>query len=104
MTVQKLNSKNQIVIPKEVWQATGVKGGMNCWCWEGCCHPCDAKPKRYAKILHGLAKGLSPGLPEAGTSVVVRVSPLARPSARRCRLLHMNINSDIIPSLTQGSY
>lgn len=27
MAVQKLNSKNQIVIPKEAGQAMGVKGG-----------------------------------------------------------------------------
>jgi AbrB family looped-hinge helix DNA binding protein len=61
MTVQKLNRKNQIVIPEEARQAMGVKGGD-----ELLVVVKDAlmfvmpKPKRYAKTMQGLAKGAYP--------------------------------------------
>jgi AbrB family looped-hinge helix DNA binding protein len=61
MAIQKLSSKNQIVLPKEARQAMGVKAG-------------DAlpvvvkndliivmpKPKRYTRALRGLTKGTYP--------------------------------------------
>jgi AbrB family looped-hinge helix DNA binding protein len=58
MAVQKLSSKNQIVIPKEARQTMGVKGGdeLLIVVKDGLTLVMP-KPKRYAKSLQGLAKG-----------------------------------------------
>lgn len=61
MAVQKLSSKNQIVIPKEAREAMGVKGGdeLLVVVKDGLTIVMP-KPKRYARALRGLAKGLYP--------------------------------------------
>jgi AbrB family looped-hinge helix DNA binding protein len=58
MAVQKLSSKNQIVIPKEARKAMGVKGGdeLLVVVKQGLTLIMP-KPKRYARSLRGLAKG-----------------------------------------------
>jgi AbrB family looped-hinge helix DNA binding protein len=59
MAVQKLSSKNQIVIPKEARLAMGVKGGDELLVLvKG--DLTIVMPKRYAKTLQGLAKGVYP--------------------------------------------
>lgn len=61
MAVQKLSSKNQIVIPKEARQAMGVKGGDELLVVvKDDLTLIMPKPKRYAKALHGLAKDTYP--------------------------------------------
>ena len=60
MAVQKLSSKNQIVIPKEARQAMGVKGGDELLVMKDDLTLVMPKPKRYAKALQGLAKGTYP--------------------------------------------
>ena len=57
MAVQKLSSKNQIVIPKEARQAMGVKGGDELLVVvKNNLTIVMPKPKRYARSLQGLAK------------------------------------------------
>jgi AbrB family looped-hinge helix DNA binding protein len=61
MAVQKLSSKNQIVIPKEARQAMGVKGGDELLVVvKNNLTIVMPKPKRYARMLRGLAKGTYP--------------------------------------------
>ena len=61
MAVQKLSSKNQIVIPKEARQAMGVKGGDELLVVvKDNLTIVMPKPKRYVRTLHGLAKGTYP--------------------------------------------
>jgi AbrB family looped-hinge helix DNA binding protein len=61
MAVQKLSSKNQIVIPKEARQAMGVKDGDELLIVvKEDLTIVMPKPKRYAKTLQGLAKGMYP--------------------------------------------
>ena len=61
MAVLKLNSKNQIVIPKEACQAMGVKGGDELLVVvKDVLMLVMPKPKRYAKAMQGLAKGAYP--------------------------------------------
>ena len=61
MAVQRLSSKNQIVIPKEARQAMGVKGGDELLVVvKGDQTLVMPKPKRYARRLQGLAKGTYP--------------------------------------------
>ncbi|MGH7206757.1 MAG: AbrB/MazE/SpoVT family DNA-binding domain-containing protein [Nitrospiraceae bacterium] len=61
MGIQKLSSKNQIVIPKEAREAMKVKGGdeLLVVVRRGITLIMP-KPKSYAKALRGLAKGLYP--------------------------------------------
>jgi AbrB family looped-hinge helix DNA binding protein len=58
MAIQKLSSKNQIVIPKAARQAMGVKGGdeLLVVVKDGLTLVMP-KPKRYARALRGLTKG-----------------------------------------------
>jgi AbrB family looped-hinge helix DNA binding protein len=61
MAVQKLSSKNQIVIPKEARQAMGVKGGDELLIVvKNNLTIVMPKPKRYTRTLQGLAKGTYP--------------------------------------------
>ncbi len=61
MAVQRLSSKNQIVIPKEARQAMGVKGGDELLIVvKDDLTLVMPKPKWYAKTLRGLAKGTYP--------------------------------------------
>jgi AbrB family looped-hinge helix DNA binding protein len=61
MAVQKLSSKNQIVIPKEAREAMKVKGGDELLVVvKGDITIIMPKPKDYAKALRGLGKGLYP--------------------------------------------
>jgi AbrB family looped-hinge helix DNA binding protein len=61
MGVQRLSSKNQIVIPKEARQAMGVKGGDELLIVvKDNLTLVMPKPKRYARALRGLAKGAYP--------------------------------------------
>ena len=61
MAVQRLSSKNQIVIPKEARQAMGVKGGDELLVVvKDDLTIVMPKPKRYARMLQGLAKGTYP--------------------------------------------
>jgi AbrB family looped-hinge helix DNA binding protein len=61
MAVQKLSSKNQIVIPKEARQAMGVKGGDELLIVvKNDLTIVMPKPRRYARTLKGLAKGTYP--------------------------------------------
>ncbi len=61
MGVQKLSSKNQIVIPKEARQAMGVKGGDELLVVvKDDLTLVMPKPKWYARKLRGLAKGTYP--------------------------------------------
>ena len=61
MAVQKLSSKNQIVIPKEARQAMGVKGGDELLVVvKDDLMLIMRNPKRYAKALQELAKGIYP--------------------------------------------
>lgn len=58
MAVQKLSSKNQIVIPKEARLAMGVKGGDELLVVvKDDLTLVMPKPKRYAPLMKGLAKG-----------------------------------------------
>lgn len=61
MAVQKLSTKNQIVLPKEAREAMGVKGGdeLLVVVKDGLTIVMP-KPKRYARVLRGLAKGTYP--------------------------------------------
>ncbi len=61
MGIQKLSSKNQIVIPREAREAMKVKGGdeLLVVVRRGITL-IMRKPKSYAKALRGLAKGLHP--------------------------------------------
>ena len=61
MAVQKLSSKNQIVLPKEARQAMGVRGGDELLIVvKDDLTLVMPKPKRYAQPLRGLAKGTYP--------------------------------------------
>lgn len=61
MAVQKLSSKNQIVIPKEARQAMGGKGGDELLVVvKDDLMLVLPKPKPYARALRGLAKGTYP--------------------------------------------
>ncbi len=61
MAVQRLSSKNQIVIPKEARQAMGVKGGDELLVVvKNDLTLVMPKPKRYARTLRGLAKAVYP--------------------------------------------
>jgi len=61
MGVQKLSSKNQIVIPKEAREAMKVKGGDDLLVVvKGNITIIMPKPKDYAKALYGIAKGVYP--------------------------------------------
>jgi AbrB family looped-hinge helix DNA binding protein len=61
MAVQRLSSKNQIVIPKEARQAMGVKGGDELLVVvKNDLTLVMPKPKRYARTLRGPAKTLYP--------------------------------------------
>ena len=61
MGVQKLSSKNQIVIPKEAREAMNVKGGDDLLVVvKGDITIVMAKPKNYTKALYGIAKGVYP--------------------------------------------
>lgn len=61
MAVQKLISKNQIVIPKEPRRAMSVKGGDELLVVvKDDFMLIMSKPKRYARRLQGLAKGTYP--------------------------------------------
>jgi AbrB family looped-hinge helix DNA binding protein len=61
MAVQKLNSKNQIVIPKEARQAMGVKDGDELLVVvKDDLIIVMSNPKRYVKTMQGLAKGAYP--------------------------------------------
>ncbi len=61
MRVQKLSSKNQIVIPKEARQAMKVKGGDELLVIpKGALTIVMPKPTSYVKTLRGLGKGVYP--------------------------------------------
>ena len=61
MAVQKLSSKNQIVLPKEARQAMGVRGGDELLIVvKDDLTLVMPKPKRYAQTPRGLAKGTYP--------------------------------------------
>lgn len=61
MAVQKLSSKNQIVIPREAREAMKVKGGDELLVVvKGSMTIIMPKPKDYAKALYGIAKGIYP--------------------------------------------
>ena len=61
MAVQKLNSKNQIVIPKEARQAMGVKDGDELLVVvKDVLMLVMSMPKRYGKTMQGLAKDAYP--------------------------------------------
>lgn len=61
MAVQKLSSKNQIVIPKEAREAMKVKGGDELLVVvKGDITIIMSKPKNYTKALYGIAKGVYP--------------------------------------------
>ena len=61
MAVQKLSSKNQIVLPKEARQAMGVRGGDELLIVvKDDLALVMPKPTRYAQTLRGLAKGTYP--------------------------------------------
>jgi AbrB family looped-hinge helix DNA binding protein len=61
MAVQRLSSKNQIVIPKEARQAMGVKGGDELLVVvKNDLMLVMPKPKRYARTLRGLANAVYP--------------------------------------------
>ncbi len=61
MGVQKLSSKNQVVIPKEAREAMHVKGGDDLLVVvKGDLTIVVPKPKSYAKGLRGLGKALYP--------------------------------------------
>ena len=61
MAVQKLNSKNQIVIPKEARQAMGVKDGDELLVVvKDDLIIVMSNSKRYVKTMQGLAKGAYP--------------------------------------------
>jgi AbrB family looped-hinge helix DNA binding protein len=61
MAVQKLSSKNQIVIPKEAREAMKVKGGDELLVVvKGDMTIIMPKPKDYTKALYGIAKGVYP--------------------------------------------
>jgi AbrB family looped-hinge helix DNA binding protein len=61
MAVQKLSSKNQIVIPKEARQAMGLKAGdeLLVIVKDGLTIVMP-KPNRYARALRGLTQGTYP--------------------------------------------
>lgn len=61
MAIQKLSSKNQIVISKEARQAMGVKRGDELLVVvKGDLTLVMPKPKRYVKTLQGMAKDSYP--------------------------------------------
>jgi len=61
MGIQKLSSKNQLVLPKEAREAMGVKGGdeLLVVVKDGLTIVLP-KPKRYARALRGIAKNIYP--------------------------------------------
>ncbi len=61
MGIQKLSSKNQIVLPKEARKAMGVKGGdeLLVVVKDGLAIVMP-KPKRYARALRGMGKETYP--------------------------------------------
>ena len=61
MAIRKLNSKNQIVIPKEARQAMDVKSGDELLIVvKDALMLVMSMPKRYTKTTQGLAKGAYP--------------------------------------------
>ena len=61
MGIQKLSSKNQIVLPKEAREAMKVKGGDELLVVvKGDLTIIMPKPKSYTRALRGLGKGLYP--------------------------------------------
>jgi AbrB family looped-hinge helix DNA binding protein len=61
MAIQKLSSKNQIVIPREAREAMKVQGGDELLIVVR--HGITVvmpKPKSYTKALYGIAKGIYP--------------------------------------------
>ncbi len=61
MAVQKLSSKNQIVIPKAAREAMKVKGGDELLVVvKGTMTIIMPKPSDYVKALYGVAKGVYP--------------------------------------------
>jgi AbrB family looped-hinge helix DNA binding protein len=61
MGVQKLSSKNQIVIPKEAREAMKVKGGDDLLVVvKDSMTIIMPKPRSYKKALYGIAKGTYP--------------------------------------------
>lgn len=61
MGIQKLSSKNQIVIPREAREAMKVKGGDELLVVvKGDLTLVMPKPKSYAKAMRGLGKGIYP--------------------------------------------
>lgn len=61
MAIQRLSSKNQIVIPKEAREAMGVKGGDELLVIvKDDLTLVMPKPKRYTRTLKGFAKGTYP--------------------------------------------
>ena len=61
MAVQKLSSKNQIVIPKAAREAMKVKGGDDLLVVvKGAMTLIMPKPKDYTDALYGIAKGVYP--------------------------------------------
>ncbi len=61
MGIQKLSSKNQIVLPKEARQAMSVKGGDELLVVvKNGLTIVMPKPKGYTRALRGIAKGIYP--------------------------------------------
>jgi len=61
MAVQKLSSKNQIVIPREAREAMKVKGGDELLVMvKGGMTIIMPKPQDHAKALYGIAKDIYP--------------------------------------------
>ncbi len=59
MGIQRLSSKNQIVIPKEAREAMHIKGGDELLVVvKGGVTVVMPKPKSYARALRGLGKGI----------------------------------------------
>ena len=62
MPYLKLSSKNQIVLPKEAREAMKVKGGDQLLAVvKGNVTLLTPRPKKYARALSGLGKGMYPG-------------------------------------------
>jgi AbrB family looped-hinge helix DNA binding protein len=61
MKIQRLSSKNQIVLPKEARDAMKVKGGDELLVVvKGSITIIMPKPRSYAEALYGLGKGMYP--------------------------------------------
>lgn len=76
MAIQKLNSKNQIVLPKEARQAMGVKGGEKLLLFvKNDLTIVMLNPKRYAQILRSLTKGTYSRLSQTRRQSMVNKPP-----------------------------